>query len=237
MLEIQSLYKSFGNVLIAKDLNLFVPVGQLLGILGPNGAGKSSLFNIISGLVKADRGELKLGGQSITKMSVSQRARYGIGRSFQIPQPFDGMTVYENLLAASTHGGGLPESQAAESCAQILEQTGLIGQANHQAGRLPLLDRKRLEMARAMATQPKVLLLDEIAGGLTEAEYESLIVTIQDIKLTGITILWIEHVVNALFAVADRLIVINEGLIIADGNPEEVMNHPEVQVVYLGMSL
>lgn len=237
MLTISSLNKSFGKVVIARDMDLSVPAGELLGILGPNGAGKSSLFNLISGLIKPDSGEIQLDGSSLLSMPVAKRARFGVGRSFQIPRPFGDMSVYENLLAAASYGGGMGEREAMPHCRAILEQTGLSDRANQLAGSLPLLERKRLEMARALATQPKLLLLDEIAGGLTEAECGALIDTISDIKKTGMTIIWIEHVVNALLAVADRLIVVNAGDIIADGQPDAVMAHPEVQSVYMGMSL
>ena len=237
MFQISSLNKAFGEVVVAKDFYLNVPEGQLLGVLGPNGAGKSSLFNLVSGLIKPDAGQIVLDGRSLLGMSVSARARFGVGRSFQIPRPFGEMSVYENLLAAAAFGGGCSETEAASLCGGILARTGLDASANQRAGSLPLLERKRLEMARALATKPKLLLLDEIAGGLTEAECTSLIETIADIKSTGVTIIWIEHVVNALLAVADRLIVVNAGDIIADGGPDDVMNNPDVQSVYMGMSL
>lgn len=237
MLQISSLHKAFGKVVIAHDFNLEVPAGQLLGVLGPNGAGKSTLFNMISGLIRSDSGHITLDGRALEGLSVAGRARFGVGRSFQIPQPFGEMSVYENLLAAATFGGGCTEKEAMPLCAAILSQTGLAECANQLAGSLPLLERKRLEMARALATRPKLLLLDEIAGGLTEAECTSLIETIDQIKSTGMTIIWIEHVVNALLAVADRLIVVNAGAIIADGAPDAVMNNKDVQSVYMGMSL
>ena len=164
-----------------------------------------------------------------------QRTKAGIGRTFQIPQPFENMTVFENLLAAAAFGQDRPEAQLVDECAEILEKTGLLTQANLPAGKLSLLERKRLELSRALATRPELLLLDEIAGGLTEAECQSLVGTIRDIHARGVTIVWIEHVLHALTSVVERLVVLDFGRIIASGAPNKVIMMDEVREIYLGM--
>jgi branched-chain amino acid transport system ATP-binding protein len=236
LLEIRRLSKSFGSLTAADAIDLDVAEGDAVGIIGPNGAGKSTLFNLITGTLEADRGEIRLDGADITHAKAHQRCLAGIGRSYQIPQPFETLTVFENLLVAAVHGGGHNTSGAVDFCAGILERTGLIARANRLAGALTLLERKRLEMARALATAPRLLLLDEIAGGLTESECHALVTTIKDIRAGGTTIVWIEHVVHALLAVVDRLIVLNFGRKIAEGSPREVMASAEVREIYMGLA-
>jgi len=204
-------------------------------VLGPNGAGKTTLFNLISGDVRADAGAVWFGGAELTRLPPHRRCRAGIGRSYQIPQPFGAMTVFENLLVAATFGADLRERAAYPVCAEVLEQSGLARHANRPAGQLTLLDRKRPELARALATRPKLLLLDEIAGGLTEAESAELVAEIRAIRARGVTMIWIEHVVHALLAVADRLFVMNTGQKLAEGAPQQVIADPAVQRVYLGI--
>ncbi|MBW7901301.1 MAG: ABC transporter ATP-binding protein [Rhodocyclaceae bacterium] len=237
ILELEKVSKSYGALKVADDVSFSVAPGEVLGILGPNGAGKTTLFNLISGDVCADVGRVLFGGEDVTHRRPHQRCRMGIGRSYQIPQPFGGMTVFENLLVGATYGGAMSEAQADPVCIDILEKTGLGKKANLLAGSLTLLDRKRLELARALATQPRVLLLDEIAGGLTEHEAVELVSLIKDIKMQGVTMIWIEHVVHALLAVADRLLVINFGSKLAEGEPDAVMNDPEVKRVYMGIEV
>jgi branched-chain amino acid transport system ATP-binding protein len=203
--------------------------------LGPNGAGKTTLFNLISGDVRCDAGAVQYEGRDITSLKAHQRCRAGIGRSYQVPQPFGNMTVFENLVTAACFGGGQPEHQAWETAQEVLQQTGLLPQANKPAGGLTLLNRKRLELARALATRPRLLLLDEIAGGLTEHEARELVDELKRIKAQGVTIIWIEHVVHALLAIADRLFVINFGQRLAGGEPRAVMDDPQVRRVYMGM--
>ena len=236
LLEISGLSKSFGAVVVADDLTLSIDAGEAVGIIGPNGAGKSTLFNLIAGGLAPDRGEIRLNGRDLTNAKPHQRCVAGIGRSYQIPRPFHDLTVFENLLVAAVHGRKLTEQQAIEPCARILEQTRLSGRANTPAGSLTLLERKRLEMARALATQPHLLLLDEIAGGLTEPECQELIATIRQIHASGMTIVWIEHIVHALMATVDRLIILNFGKKIADGEPKSMMALPDVQRIYLGLT-
>ena len=235
LLVLHDVRKSFGAVKVTDGISLAVEAGQTLGILGPNGAGKTTLFNLISGDVRVDAGRVEYDGRDIAALKPHQRCRSGIGRSYQVPQPFGAMSVFENLVTAACFGGGQPERQAWETAARVLEQTGLKPQANQRAGSLTLLNRKRLELARALATGPRLLLLDEIAGGLTEHEAKELVDELKRIKAAGVTMIWIEHVVHALLAIADRLFVINFGQKLAEGEPQAVMADPQVRRVYMGM--
>ncbi len=235
ILKLDNLSKAFGAVTVADALTFEVKQGEALGVIGPNGAGKTSMFNLITGTLSANSGAVYFNGKNVTSHSAARRSHAGIARSFQVPQPFSGMTVFENALIAATQSAMLKGRAAEQLCLQVLEQTGLLPKANVLAGRLTLLERKRLELTRALCAKPKLLLLDEIAGGLTEAECKSLVKTIQDIHVSGVTIIWIEHVVHALLAVVDRLIVIDFGKKIAEGAPQAIMNSPEVKEIYLGI--
>ena len=235
LLALHGVSKSYGALKVTDDISLAVDAGETLGILGPNGAGKTTLFNLVSGDVRVDAGRIEYAGRDVTALAPHLRCRGGIGRSYQVPQPFGHMTVFENVVTAACFGGGQRERDAWVTARDVLAETGLLAQANKLAGALTLLDRKRLELARALATRPKLLLLDEIAGGLTEHEARALVDELRRIKATGVTIVWIEHVVHALLAVADRLFVINFGQKLAEGAPRAVMEDPEVRRVYMGM--
>jgi branched-chain amino acid transport system ATP-binding protein len=235
ILELKDVSKSFGALVVSDQLSYALADGEALGIIGPNGAGKTTMFNLVSGTLQADAGDIFYLGRAITKMSAARRCRAGIARSFQIPQPFGGMSVFENALVAAAVGAGLAARPANERCLEVLEQVGLIDKANMLAGSLTLLERKQLELVRALCANPKLLLLDEIAGGLTEHECHDLIATINAIRETGISVIWIEHVVHALLAVVDRLLVINFGKKIAEGDPHAVMASDEVQEIYMGI--
>ncbi|WP_186393346.1 MULTISPECIES: ABC transporter ATP-binding protein [unclassified Pannonibacter] len=227
--------KSYGALRVLHDLDIDVHTGEILGILGPNGAGKTTLFNMISGDVTPDSGEVVFKGERLRSEPAHKRCRRGIGRTYQIPKPYAGMTAFENLMVAAMFGASLSERQANAFCAAILEECGLSAKANLAAGSLTLLDRKRLELARALASNPALLLLDEIAGGLTEEESRQLVELVRKIRERNITIIWIEHVLNAIMAVADRLLVLNFGEKIAEGPPKEVIANPDVQRVYMGI--
>jgi branched-chain amino acid transport system ATP-binding protein len=235
LLSLHGVSKAYGALKVTDDVSLSVDAGETLGILGPNGAGKTTLFNLISGDVRVDAGRIEYDGQDVTRLAPHRRCRAGIGRSYQVPQPFGHMTVFENLVTAACFGGGEPERVAWATAREVLVLTGLLPQANRLAGGLTLLDRKRLELARALATRPKLLLLDEIAGGLTEHEAAQLVDELRRIKAQGVTMVWIEHVVHALLAIADRLLVINFGRTLAEGKPQAVMADAEVRRVYMGM--
>jgi branched-chain amino acid transport system ATP-binding protein len=235
LLSVRGLRKSFGALPVIAGVDLQVDAGQALGILGPNGAGKSTLFNLITGDLRPDAGSVCLDGQEVSRLPPSARCLRGIGRSYQVPRPFTGMTVFENVLVGASFGGRLDAAGAVEHGVRVLERTGLIARANDLAGSLPLLDRKRLELARALSTRPKLLLLDEIAGGLTDLEAQALVETIRAIRAEGTAIVWIEHVVHALLAVAERLLVLNFGTLVVEGVAAEVMASREVREIYLGI--
>jgi branched-chain amino acid transport system ATP-binding protein len=232
LLSLETLSKRYGALVVTDSVSLSVTKGEIVGILGPNGAGKTTLFNLVAGTVRPDLGRVLFKGQDVTSEDAALRCRRGISRSFQVPHPFNGMTVFENILVGAAFGrsGQDPEAHALK----VMELTGMKGKANQLAGSITLLERKRLELARALATEPELLLLDEIAGGLTEAECQSLLSAIRDVHASGVTIVWIEHVVHALLSVAQRLAVLNFGKLIADGRPDEVMNSKDVKSVYLG---
>ncbi|WP_447776602.1 ABC transporter ATP-binding protein [Variovorax boronicumulans] len=235
LLALHGVSKSFGALKVTDGITLSVTEGETLGILGPNGAGKTTLFNLISGDARVDAGRVEYAGRDVTRLRPHQRCRAGIGRSYQVPQPFGHMSVFENLVTAACFGGQQSEREAWETAHEVLGQTGLAAHANKPAGGLTLLDRKRLELARALATTPRLLLLDEIAGGLTEPEAAVLVAELKRIKARGVTMIWIEHVVHALLSLADRLFVINFGQQLAEGAPRAVMNDPEVRRVYMGI--
>ncbi len=237
ILALSDVQKSFGSLTVADAISFEVPKGQALGIIGPNGAGKSTLFNLITGNIPVDAGQVQFDGADVTRAAPMQRSLAGIGRSFQIPQPFERLTVFENLLVAGAFGRNRNEAEVAESCAEILEQTEMLERANTPAGQLSLLERKRLELSRALATDPKLLLLDEIAGGLTEGECKALITTIKGIHERGVTIVWIEHVLHALTSVVERLLVLDFGKVIGIGQPDEIMASKEVKEIYLGIDV
>jgi len=235
ILAFEQISKRFGAVVVANGIDLALGEGEALGIIGPNGAGKTTLFGIASGAIRPDAGRVLFAGADITGLAPERRCRMGIGRSFQIPQPFNGMTVFENLVVAAAFGGGRREKDVYADCVALLEQCALAGKANKLAGSLTLLDRKRLELARALATGPRVLLLDEVAGGLTEHECADLVTLIGDIRRTGVSIIWIEHVVHALLAIVDRLVVLHGGAFFGQGDPKTVIQSPAVRDIYMGM--
>jgi branched-chain amino acid transport system ATP-binding protein len=235
ILELDGLRKAFGNVVVADGLSFSVAAGETVGMVGPNGAGKTSILNLIAGNIAPDAGRVMLDGQDITGVAAHARARMGLGRTHQVPRPFEALTVFENALLGADHAGRERRTgTSVEAAVAALEVAELLPRANVLARSLPLLDRKRLELARALATQPRVLLLDEIAGGLTEPEIESLTATIRRLGETGVAVIWIEHIVAALLQVVRRLIAIDAGRILADGEPPAVLADPAVRAVYLG---
>ena len=235
ILNIRKLAKRYGALVIADGIDIDVSAGEIVGILGPNGAGKTTLFNLIAGTARADGGQICYRDKDITATAVAGRCRMGIARSFQIPHPFVGMTVFENILVGSAFGGSARKKDAEDAALAAMSAIGLDGKANRMAGQLGLLDRKRLELGRALATGPDLLLLDEIAGGLTLDECADLIEVIRAIHRQGTTIIWIEHVVQALLAVATRLIVLHGGRKLADGEPHAVYGSRVVKELYLGI--
>lgn len=234
LLQLEGVSKRFGQVVVADGITFQLEAGSSVGVVGPNGAGKTSMFAIISGDIKADAGVLRLVDQDLHRVSTPQRCRLGIGRTYQIPQPFEHMTVFENALLGAQQGARRRGRESYEAAYRALERAGLAALANRSAGSLALLHRKRLELARALATNPRILLLDEIAGGLTDAEVVELSDVIRTLQSDGIAILWIEHVVRALLSTVDRLLCLANGALVADGDPHEVLASDAVRRVYLG---
>jgi branched-chain amino acid transport system ATP-binding protein len=235
LLRVKGLNKSFGEIKVADNVDFELGLGECVGVIGPNGAGKSSLLNLIVGLVRADAGSIKLDGREIVDLAPHRRARLGVGRAFQIPQPFPHLSVYENVLVAACYGGGLHGDDAATWAMDVLRRTTLDAKADSLAGALPLIDRKRLEFAKALASKPRLILLDEIAAGLTEPEVERLVATIASVKADH-AMIWIEHIPHALRAVADRILVLNFGCKVLDGPPAEVMESNLVKEIYMGLT-
>jgi branched-chain amino acid transport system ATP-binding protein len=235
ILALETISKRFGAVVVADGIDLALNEGEALGIIGPNGAGKTTLFGIATGTLAPDGGRVLFANEDITRLPAERRCRKGLARSFQVPQPFTGMTVFENVVVAAAFGANEREALVYGRCADLLERCGLAGKANRPAGGLALLDRKRLELARALATKPRVLLLDEVAGGLTEHECATLVALIKEVRASGVSIVWIEHVVHALLAVIDRLVVLHGGKFIAEGDPHTVIRSPQVAEIYLGI--
>ncbi|MGZ6268698.1 MAG: ABC transporter ATP-binding protein [Candidatus Limnocylindrales bacterium] len=234
LLEIDRVSKRFGQVLVAEGLTLAVPAESSLGIVGPNGAGKTSLFAMIAGDLAPDEGRIRFDGRDVTRLDAAARCRLGVGRTYQVPRPFEGMTVFENVLVGAQQGGRQRGSASFDLAATVLEQTGLAGEANRRAGSLGLLQRKRLEVARALATGPRLLLLDEVAGGLTDPEVAQLVEIVCAIRERGVTVVWIEHVVRALVDAVDRLICLAGGRVIGDGAVAEVLASSAVKEIFLG---
>jgi branched-chain amino acid transport system ATP-binding protein len=234
LLELRQVTKSFGKVVVADGLSLSIGDGEAVGMVGPNGAGKTSLFGLISGDLAPSSGEIRFGGTTVTRLDAAARCRLGIGRTYQVPRPFSGMSVFENVLVAAAQGGRLRGRASRLRALGVLERTGLLRDGNTPAGRLGLLQRKRLELARALASGPRLLLLDEVAGGLTDAEVAELVVIVAAVRAEGVAVLWIEHVVRALTSAVDRLICLASGKFIGDGPPREVLASPEVREVFLG---
>jgi branched-chain amino acid transport system ATP-binding protein len=215
-------------------LTLAVDEGEAVGVIGPNGAGKTTALNVMAGRLRPDSGRVLFDGRDVTARPAHARCRAGIALTHQIPHPFEAMTVFENVLVGATHGGGRAEGDAYTECVAVLEQSGLAARANTRAGALTLLERKRLELARALATEPTLLLLDEVMAGLNPTEIEGIVALIQRINAAGVSILLIEHNMRAVMSLSHRIAVLNFGEKIVEGAPAEVANHPRVVEAYLG---
>jgi len=234
VLSVKDLGISFGGNKVLDSINFDVYEGEVLGIMGPNGAGKTVLLNIISGILKADHGEVIFLGQDVQKMKITERTIAGIGRTFQVPRSFEHMSVYENILTSIVYGQGVSESDAEEMASQILEFVKLKDKANEPAGKLSLINRKRLEIGAALGSAPKLLLLDEVAGGLTNVEVEEILEIVRAIKQQGVSVIWIEHVIQTLVDGTDRVMLMAEGRDLMTASAEEVMNSKIVNEVYMG---
>lgn len=234
ILVVNGLSKSFGKLKAVDNLSFSVPQGEILGVLGPNGAGKTTLFSLITGEVKPDHGQVVLNGRDITLTPTFEKCRLGIARTYQIPRPFVNLTVLGNLMVGATYGADIRHEERREKCEEILKMTGLLSKKNALAGSLPLLELKKLELARGLATCPSLLLLDEIAAGLSETEVEEVLDKIDSVRKEGVTVLWVEHILTAMRKGPDRLLVINFGKEVFLGNIDETFKSQELQDIYLG---
>jgi branched-chain amino acid transport system ATP-binding protein len=234
ILAAEGVGKSFAGLTVLDRVDFTVGAAEAVGIVGPNGAGKTTLLSLLSGALRPTAGAVRFRGADVTAMAAAQRCRLGIARSHQVPRPFQAMTVFENVLVAATAGGGFARQEAYDRAIDALELCAMLGLANRRAETLGLLDRKRLELARALATDPVVLLLDEIGGGLTDAEAGELVGTILELRRRNLAVVWIEHIVHILLRVVDRLVCMNAGRIIADGAPRAVMADAAVIDAYIG---
>ena len=238
VVELRRVSKRFGSLLVIEELSFRLAEGQALGVVGPNGAGKTTMLNLVAGDLRPNAGDIVFGGRTVTNLAAHVRCRAGIGRTAQIPRPFEGLTVFENVLTAATFGErGRRRQETEEAAVAALTVVELDNKANVPARVLTLLERKRLELGRALATAPRLLLLDEIAGGLTELEVEHLVSTIKQIRAQGVSVIWIEHIVHALLSVVDRLLAMNYGRVLLEGDPHDVMASKEVQDIYLGVEI
>ncbi|MGZ4385774.1 MAG: ABC transporter ATP-binding protein [Gaiellaceae bacterium] len=226
--------KRFGALAVLEGVDFAVMPMEAVGIVGPNGAGKTTLLNVLAGSLRPNGGRIWFRGSDVTTRGAARRCRLGLARAHQVPRPFGGMTVFENVLVGATMGGRLRGRRAYDRAIEVMELSGLVELANRRAESLGLLHRKRLELARALATGPVVLLLDEIGGGLTDAEAVELVETIRLIRGQGVAIVWIEHVVHVLVQVVERIVCMDAGRIIADGKPQDVMANALVVDAYLG---
>jgi branched-chain amino acid transport system ATP-binding protein len=228
--------KRFGALVVLDDVDFELGSGEAVGIVGPNGAGKTTLLNVLAGALQPNAGSVRFRGADVTRRGAADRCRLGVARAHQVPRPFGGMTVFENVVVAASSGGGRRGAQAYSACIDSLEVCGMLPLANRRAEALGLLDRKRMELARALATDPEILLLDEIGAGLTDAEADELVGTIRGLHERGLAIVWIEHIVHVLVQVVGRLVCMDAGRVIADGEPDAVMADAAVIDAYLGGS-
>jgi len=234
LLEARGIVLAFGATRVLDGVDFAVRAGDAVGIVGPNGAGKTTLLAALSGSLRVAAGSIRLRGQDVTGLDAARRCRMGVARSHQVPRPFGGMTTFENVLTAALHGGGFSRQEAYDRAIDALAMCGMMAVANRRAETLGLLDRKRLELTRSLATAPELLLLDEIGGGLTDGEASELVGAIRSLRQRGITIVWIEHIVHVLVQIAERLICMDAGRIIADGTPDAVLSDATVVDAYLG---
>ena len=237
VLSTSGIHKRFNALVVLEAIDFSLGANEAVGIVGPNGAGKTTLLSVLAGAHSPTSGTIHFHGADVTSLPASERCRLGIARTHQIPQPFNGMTMFENVFVAATNGGRLRRDEANSRAIEAISLCGMLPLANRRAETLGLLDRKRLELARALGANPSVLLLDEIGGGLTDGEAGELVETIRQLHAGGIAIVWIEHIVHLLLQVAGRLICMDAGRIIADGDPRAVMADKAVISAYLGGSV
>jgi len=229
--------KRFNAFTAVDRVDFALDANEAVGIVGPNGAGKTTLLNVLAGAYPPTSGKVAFGGADVSKLDAASRCRLGIARSHQVPRPFADMTTFENVYVAASQGGGLARGHAYDASIEALRLCGMLGVANRKAAALGLLDRKRLELARALGTGPSVLLLDEIGAGLTDAEANELVAIVRELRGRGIAIVWIEHILHVLLQIVERLVCMDAGRVIADDVPDRALQHPAVVEAYLGRSV
>ena len=235
ILSIQNVSKHFGGLQALMNVTFDLPEGQILGLIGPNGAGKTTLFNAINGVYPPEEGRIIFRDKDVTRAKTYHHARMGMARTHQIVQPLNDLTVRENVMVGACFGRqNMSLAHASDAANEVLEFVGLTARAGQLAGSLNVAQKKRLEMARALASRPYLLLLDEVLAGLNPSEIEAMTEIVLKIRQQGITIIMIEHVMKAVMKVSDRIIVLDYGQQIAEGSPEEIANHPQVIEAYLG---
>jgi len=235
LLQVQGVTKHFGGLLALSQVTFDLPEGQILGLIGPNGAGKTTLFNIINGVYKPDEGRIFFRGQDVSGKKPYQLAKMGMARTHQVVRPLNELTVRENVMAGACFGHeNQPLGRAASIAGEVLEFVGLAARAGQLASSLNVAQKKRLEMARALAARPYLLLLDEVLAGLNSSEIDGMAQTVLKIREQGVTILMIEHVMKAVMNVSDRIMVLDYGLQIAEGSPQEIAKNERVIEAYLG---
>jgi branched-chain amino acid transport system ATP-binding protein len=234
VLSISRVSKRFGGLLAVNDVSFDLPAGEILGLMGPNGAGKTTLVNVICGFYKPDSGTIRFKGRDITRLPAHKVCHLGIARTYQIPQPFGELTVLQNVIVAAMYGRGIGQSTAEREAPEVLEITDLSDKKDVLAKDMSTIALKRLEVARALATDPTLLLVDEAAAGLNESELPRMLEILGNIRQTGITIMLIEHVMKVMREAVDTILVLDEGSTIASGKPEEVMKDKKVIECYLG---
>jgi branched-chain amino acid transport system ATP-binding protein len=234
ILEARGLRMSYGDLVVLDDVDFTVRAGEAVGVVGPNGAGKTTLLSALTGSIRPSEGTVVVSGTDLTGLTPERRSRLGVARAHQVPRPFGAMTVLENVLVGAMHAGGLRRRAAHRRAVEAIERTGLADVGNRRADTLGLLSRKRLEVARVLATGPQVVLLDEIAAGLTDAEAAEIVVLVDDLRRSGLGVVWIEHIVHVLVQAVGRLVAMDAGRVIADGEPDAVLADPAVVGAYLG---
>lgn len=234
ILRIDDVTKRFGGLVAVNDVSFSLASGQILGLMGPNGAGKTTLVNLICGFYKPDFGNIKFNSRDITNLPAHKVSHAGLARTYQIPQPFGELTVRQNIIVAAMYGKGMNQSAAEEIVPEVLEKTDLVEKRDVVAKDMPTIALKRLEVARALAVDPKVLLVDEAAAGLNESELPRMLEILENIRQSGVSLILIEHVMKVMREAVDTILVIDEGAVIAEGTPEEVMKNQKVIECYLG---
>ncbi|OGO17862.1 MAG: hypothetical protein A2Z02_00795 [Chloroflexi bacterium RBG_16_48_7] len=234
LLSLSAITKRFGGVTALKDVTFDVQQGEIVGLMGPNGAGKTTLLNIIAGEFPPDSGRIKFKGRDITGHASYKSCKYGISRTYQIPQPFVSLSVMDNIRVSSTFGKKHGESSAGIDFDKILDMAGLLEKKDTLAGALPILSLKKLELARALACNPDLVLLDEVAAGLTDVEIPKILGTIKEIRSIGKTIVLVEHVIKVLVGAVDRIVVLDKGMTLCQGDADSVINDCKVIEAYFG---